>query len=220
MSRIIEEYVTPNFERLLLEINHENKSFYSTGTIELKREGILVSHLFFEVFDIHFDQSEIAIRLPQIDTLAEEDKGYGSIILRKLIEYAIKLKASKIEGGILIQGDRKKLKYFYEKNFAAVISNAGNPSSFSIDLTKPESLLLHIEKDFYKKRSEILESDNDFFRKQHSEYERIVAELAFKNRNAHWLVKFSKRIVGEEKRMSVMSKLVPKNKTPKGRLEV
>ena len=199
MSRIIEEYVTPNFERLLLEINHENKSFYSTGTIELKREGILVSHLFFEVSDIHFDQSEIEIRLPQIDTLAEEDKGYGSIILRKLIEYAIELKASKIEGDILIQGDREKLKYFYKKNFATVTSNAGNPSSFLIDLTKSESLLLYIEKDFYKKRSEILESDNDFFRKQHSEYERIIAELAFKKQNAHWLVKFSKRIVGKKK---------------------
>lgn len=197
MSRRTEEYIAPNFEKLDVQINHENERVYSLGSIEVLRGEKLVSHLGFEVNDVNFDQSRIEIYLPQIDTLSPDDygKGYGSLALRTLIRYAIDLKATKISGSIWIDGDPKQLEAFYKKNFATLNYSNGKPTYFSIELTNPELLLAQIEKDFYKKRASYLEP----YRRNHEDNTKFVADLASKNQNAHWLVKLAKRIVGEEK---------------------
>lgn len=201
MSLITEEYIAPNFEKLKVQVNHRNESFPSSGSINLLKEDTTISHLGFDVYDLNFDQSNLEVRLYQIDTISHKNecKGYGSIALQKLIKYAIELKASEIYGTVWIQGDKDQLEAFYKKNFATLTYTDGRPSSFTIDLKNPELLLARIETAFYKKRVEFLEKEKDFFQEQYFEYDKIVSDYESKESNANWLVKLAKKIVGEEK---------------------
>ena len=195
MSRHKESFIAPNYEELVIVRSHENQIIYSSGSIQIMREETVVTTLGFEVYGVNFNEPNIQVRLPQIDTpYHEQGKGYGSIALQKLIAYAIELRATQLSGNIWNQGDLQQLENFYKKNFATLSYQGNIPTSFSIDLSHPELLHAQIEKAFYQKRMRYLEP----YREKHDENMKFVTELALRNQKTHWFVKWVKKIVGEE----------------------
>lgn len=157
MDQHKESFIAPNYEELVIVRSHENQSTYSSGSIQIMREETIVTTLGFEVYGVNFNEPNIQVRLPQIDTpYHEQGKGYGSIALQKLIVYAIELTATQLSGSIWNQGNLQQLENFYKKNFATLSYQGNIPTSFSIDLSHSELLHAQIEKAFYKKKNGIL----------------------------------------------------------------
>lgn len=116
-------------EKFLITVVSEKKTLFNTfESVEMKiydlQNGFTVSNLYAEF------RSKNKLYLNSIDTTYRYiRRGYGSLLIKLLIEYAREKNAIEIHGGMFLLGDLDSLKSFYKKNGFEVKS-----SSFKMNL--------------------------------------------------------------------------------------
>lgn len=116
-------------EKFLITVLSEKKTLFNTfESVEMEiydlQNGFTVSNLYAEF------RSKNKLYLSSIDTTYRYiRRGYGSLLIKLLIEYAREKKAIEIHGGMFLLGDLDSLKSFYKKNGFEV-----NSSSFKMNL--------------------------------------------------------------------------------------
>lgn len=115
--------------------------------------------------------------LKSITALRDQNNGYGSFIMKKVIELAKELEVEYIKGSISpndIHTDELKSKVygFYKKHLAEI-----KDSSFIIDLKKHNNILELLEIQSLKKDLVKLEEEKEYLLKKNERLEEIINSL-------------------------------------------
>lgn len=137
------------------------------------------------------------MELKTITAMRGKNKGYGSFVMKKVIELAIQLEAPYITGFISpLDTGTKELKSqvhgFYKKHFAEI-----RESSFFIDLKKQSNILELLEIQFLQKELVKVEEEKESLLKKNERLLETIDSLLKKKRTEKRITTIFKKIVSD-----------------------
>lgn len=137
------------------------------------------------------------MELKTITAMRGKNRGYGSFVMRKVIELAIQLEAPYIKGfispvDISSEDLKSQVHGFYKKHFAEIKS-----SSFFIDLKKHRNILELLEIQSLKKELLKMEKEKEHLLKKNERLLETVNSLLRKQRSEKKATTIFKKIIGD-----------------------